>query len=529
MKQFNRRSFLSTSLAAMPAIMLPRIDSLNISSSVAKTVYGKVQGYIFNDIHIFRNIPYGASTAGTNRFLPPKKPNKWKETLRVDKAGNRCMQSEGSVFHSPEIGDYFAGGRKDRLSIITEHESEDCLNLNVSTPSLSGSRPVMVYIHGGGFAAGSGVLTVFGDRHVKGQDVVLVGVNHRLNAFGYLYLGELDKKYETGNVGQLDIIAALEWVRDNISNFGGDPSNVTIFGESGGGAKISTLLAMPAAKGLFHKAIIQSGSLLNVSDSSQATEITKTVMSNLRISKVSDLEKMSGSDLYNSIRDLNLMRFGPVIDGRTILNQTWSPSAPEIAKDIPVLIGNDKDESTIFLLGQYELFNLDESGLIKKLTEAKLSPEMTKTAIELYRKKYPNESYSDLFFRISTDRGARYNATRQAEILLASGNPNVYMYYFQWNTKLENGKLRSFHTCDLPLIMRLVQDPDSETLSRMLSEAWANFARTGKPGGENLQWPTYTLGNRDTLVFDAKESKAVADPGREERELLNDHPSGSLL
>jgi para-nitrobenzyl esterase len=216
--------------------------------------------------------------------MPPTKPTPWEDVRDATKAGPRAMQAgTDNIFGSPLIGDYFSGGRKDALKITAEPNDENCLVLNVMTPGLRGKRPVMVYIHGGGLDALSGALTLISDRFVAEQGIVLVGVNHRLNVFGYTYLGGLDVAHpDSGNVGQLDLIAALAWVRGNIENFGGDPSNVTIFGESGGGGKISTLLAMPKAKGLFHRAIIESGSfLLKVREPEAATEDTRALMSRL--------------------------------------------------------------------------------------------------------------------------------------------------------------------------------------------------------------------------------------------------------
>ncbi|MGW8317383.1 MAG: carboxylesterase family protein, partial [Bacteroidales bacterium] len=237
--------------------------SLTSSAVEAETSYGKVKGYEFRGVKIFLGIPYGNTTDGVARFLPPAAPKNWTGVKDCTANGSRCIQGGRSIFETDLLGPYFSGGRNDRFELSKQPSGEDCLNLNVLTPGLMGKRPVMVYIHGGGFQDGGGLLSVFSDRHVNEQDVVLVGINHRLNVFGYTYFGGIDKKYEIGNPGQLDLVAALEWVRENIGNFGGDPENVMIFGESGGGAKISTLLAMPAATGLFHKAAIQSGSFVS--------------------------------------------------------------------------------------------------------------------------------------------------------------------------------------------------------------------------------------------------------------------------
>ncbi len=484
MKSINRRSFLITTLSSIPTVMLARnrVLSLTASEISAETIYGKVQGYDFEGVKIFRGIPYGDTTMGKARFLPPEKPKSWSGTKDCTGNGPRCIQGGGSIFENDLLGPYFSGGRSDRFELSKQSSGEDCLNLNVLTPGLSGKRPVMVYIHGGGFEGGGGLLAVFSDRHVREQDVVLVGINHRLNVFGYTYLGGLSKKYEVGNPGQLDLVAALEWVRDNIASFGGDPENVMIFGESGGGAKISTLLAMPASKGLFHKAAIQSGSFVEKATSvDAATKSTKNLMSKLGVINVDDLQKVRAEDLFKFYSGEGMVG-SPVVDGHSLPRDPWVPDSPEISADITLLIGNDKDESTLFVQKNESLFNLDENGLRNELTKAKIPENKVDDLLKLYKRDHPEDSPSDLYFRISSDRGARFNAVKQAEMQLARGKAEVFIYYCQYNTPLENGKLRAFHTCDLPLMMRLTLFPESEQLSRQLSAAWAAFARNGNPG-----------------------------------------------
>src|SRR4051812_34873152 len=248
-----RRGILPVIAGAALYSTRPALAVTTERSPIAETRQGRVQGASVRGVHMFRGIPYGGATESTGRFLPPSKPAKWAGVRDATLTGPRCVQGPENIFTHPIIGEYFAGGRPDRLELAKQTDSENCLVLNVLTPGLRGKRPVMVYIHGGGFTSGSSALTLFSDGLVREQDVVLVGVNHRLNVFGYTYLGGLSSKYATGNVGQLDLVAALEWVRQNIAQFGGDPSKVMIFGESGGGAKVSALMAMPAAKGLFHK------------------------------------------------------------------------------------------------------------------------------------------------------------------------------------------------------------------------------------------------------------------------------------
>jgi len=524
MKQINRRSFLFTTLSGVPAVVLAGNGFMGFSLSgvVAETMFGKVEGYEFNGVKIFRGVPYGDTTAGEARFLPPRKPKHWSGIKDCTKSASRCVQGEGrrAIFETDRLGPYFSGGRSDRFELSKQPSGEDCLNLYVVTPGLKGKRPVMVYIHGGGYQDGGGLLAMFSDRHVQEQDVVMVGINHRLNVFGYTYLGGIDSKYEIGNPGQLDLVAALEWVRDNISNFGGDPENVMIFGESGGGAKISTLLAMPAAKGLFHKAAIQSGSFVRkATDVETATKAARELMSTLGVTNVNDLQKVPANDLYTASRGGS-----PVVDGYSLPRDPWYPDSPEISAGIPLIIGNDKDESTLFALNHESLFNLDESGLKNELVKAGMPETKVEDLLKLYKRDYPDNSPSDLFFRISTDWGARSSAIKQAELQMARGKAEVFMYYCQYNTPLEDGKLRAFHTCDLPLTMRLTLYPESEQLSRQLSTAWAAFARTDNPGTRDLPWPAYTAEKRATMIFDVDKSEAVNDPNKDERIMLLGFP-----
>ena len=495
-------------------------------SPVAETQCGRVQGASIEGVHLFRGIPYAQSA----RFLPPSKPASWAGTRDATQTGPRCIQGPGNLFRSALIGEYFAGGRSDRIPLSAQTDSENCLNLNVLTTGLTGRRPVMVYIHGGGLTGGSDALTLFSDGFVREQNVVLVGVNHRLNVFGYTWLGAFSPKYATGNVGQLDLIAALEWVRDNIAHFGGDPRNVTIFGESGGGQKISALMAMPAAKGLFHKACIQSGSVLRAATSDHASETARRILSTLGLDehRVDDLQNVPAEKLFAAGAG---QPFDIVIDGHSLPHQTWDPKAPEESAEIPLLVGNDKDESSLFSLKDESLYSLDDAGLRTRLIKAGIPEGNVDPILALYHRDHPSDTPSDLYFRISADRGARYNAVRLAELKLEQRKANVFMYYCQWDTPLAQGnlKIKSFHTSDLPLTMRLVLFPQSEQLSRQLSGAWAAFARTGNPSHKSLNWPAYTLAERTTMIFDAAKSGAVSDPDRDERLALRNYPTGKPL
>jgi para-nitrobenzyl esterase len=541
---FNRRDVLAGVVGfgaanALSGLSLVQAASSTSEGPAASTEYGRVRGVSANGVLSFRGVPYGGRVDGANRFLPPTKPAVWKQVRDSVRAGPRAIQAANAafgkmnIFDAPMIGAYFSGGRQNAPGIATENDGENCLVLNVLTPGLKGKRPVMVYIHGGGFAIGSGALTLLSERFVAEQDVVLVGVNHRLNVFGYTYLADLDSKYaDSGNAGQLDLIAALHWVRTNIGNFGGDASNVTIFGESGGGGKVSTLMAMPDAKGLFHRAIIESGSMLSVRTKEAAIGDTKALMTALGLtaSQVGQLETIEADKLLAAATKGSPMpRFGPVVDGRSIPHQTWKPGAPPEAAGVALIVGNCKDESTLFSLSDQTLFSLDWAGLAEREVKAGIPREKADALIAKYRADYPTDSASDMYFRISADRGARRNAIAQAQAKVDQKDGSVFMYNFAWDTPAGDGKLRAFHTAELPLAMRVVLNPEAEELSKQIAGAWAGFARSGNPNHAGLpQWDPYTSEKGATMVFDVGKTALVLLPAHEELAMLAPYPAAML-
>jgi para-nitrobenzyl esterase len=541
----NRRSLLTglmnvSGLYGVGQMAFARTLSISAEGPVASTEYGKVRGIATGQVLSFRGISYGGPGDGANRFLPPTQPMPWMSVRDAVKAGPCSIQNpdptigDKNIFSSPLIGAYFSGGRSDAQDVTYETGSENCLVLNVLTPALHGHRPVMVYIHGGGFSQGTGALTLLSDRFVAEQEIVLVGVNHRLNVFGYSYLGEIDPEYaDSGNVGQLDLIAALKWVKTNISNFGGDPSNVTIFGESGGGAKISTLLAMPTAKGLFRRAIIESGSLVSVRTKESAAADTRALLSALGLTSlpIQRLREIPADKLlaaYNKTLPAGSIG-GPVIDGRSVPRQSWKPDAPPEAANIPLLLGSCKDESTLFSLNDQAVFSLDWETLRSREIKAGIREDKVDVLLARYRADYPKDSPSDLYFRIAGDRGLREKAQAQANAKFDQNAGDVFLYYFAWNTPIDGGRLRAFHTSELPLAMRLVLNPEAEELSKQIAGAWAAFARNGNPNHSGLpRWDKYFPERRPTMIFDAGKTALVENPGHDEMTMLKDYPTPLL-
>jgi para-nitrobenzyl esterase len=327
--------------------------------------------------------------------------------------------------------------------------SEDCLHLNVWTNGLGSQgdarkRPVMVWLHGGGFTSGNGSYTMYdGANMARKHDVVTVTINHRLNSFGFLYLADIggEKFKNASNCGILDAVAALEWVRDNIANFGGDPKNVTIFGQSGGAGKVSTLLAMPSAKGLFHRAIVQSGANLKGVSTEEATKTANTLMDKLGVKTAEDLQQVPMDQLVAATLSTRGLRLAPVLDGRTLPSGPFDPTAPALSADVPLLIGSTEFEVNFFPNTKLDPIDAPElHAAVKQATRAD-DAEVDKL-IAVYRKGRPNASDIDLSQIIASD-GFRSPVITEAERKAAQPAP-VYMYYFTWKSPMHDGKLKAF-------------------------------------------------------------------------------------
>jgi para-nitrobenzyl esterase len=424
--------------------------------------------------------------------------------------------------------------------------SEDCLFLNLWTPGTTGKRPVMVWLHGGGFAYGSGSWPVYdGHNLAKKGDVVVVTVNHRLNVFGYLYLGELaggpGKAYESsGNAGMLDLVAALEWVRDNAARFGGDPGNVTIFGESGGGAKVSTLMAMPAAKGLFHKAIVESGPGLRSVPKDGATVLAKAVLDELGVAATDTralaavpTEKVlaaafAANEKIGAAALGPNQRLAPVVDGAALARHPFDPDAPALSSSIPLLIGWTKDEMTLFNASEPWWGKLTEDELVTSVNELAGGPDRGAALLAALRNARPG--YSPTYLRSSAITASRmfFGSVQLAERKAAQNAAPVWVYELVWETPIANGVLKSPHTLEIPFVFAnaekaavLVGTGEApKALERQMSDAWLAFARTGDPNTEELpEWPRYDAKRRATMVFDVT-SRVVDDPDRAIREAL---------
>jgi len=521
----NRRSFFrqtSLLIAGAQAEFLSRIArAADTDSVIAETSAGTVRGVAIEDVKIFKGIPYGGTTTGRNRFMPPVKPAKW--------TGVRDALAYGST--APQIVANPLPGAPE--------QGEDCLVLNVFTPSLTAGskRPVMVWLHGGGFSTGSGSGAIIGGANLAHTgDVVVVSINHRLNVFGSTYLGELAGSdfALSGGVGMLDVIAALQWVRENIGHFGGDPNLVTIFGQSGGGRKVSTLMSMPGAKGLYHRAIVESGAVLRLSTQEDAIRYTQTLLSelNLKPGQARELQNVPVAQLLAADaavqKKIKLPEPGetantPMVDGKALPSHPWDPAAPALSARIPLLIGWARTEETFYDRPTPEKLGMDEAGL-KERTAKRLGVD-PEPVIAAFRKSHPDASPWDLYILIATDhpRGAYTRELAKRKAAQAAGP--IYVYRFDWETPEGGGHMRSPHTIEIPFVFgnikiagKLIsQMPEAYALSEKVSAAWVAFARTGNPNTSKLpQWPIYSPALRDTMIFN-NESRVEQDPAHDAR------------
>lgn len=515
MTDSNRRSFLQQSILAAAGTLALDLHAAPAPSPIATTRHGRIRGYRDQGIHVFKGVRYGADTA-PRRFMAPLPPQPWSEIRDALEHGPSCPQSS----------------REDAVS-------EDCLFLNVYTPALRdrARRPVMVYIHGGAYNNGSGSSPLYdGVRLCRRGDVVVVTVNHRLNAFGYLYLARHggEPYADSGNAGQLDLILALRWVRDNIAEFGGDPDNVTVFGQSGGGAKIATLMAMPAASRLFHRAATMSGQQVTASGPLNATLRARAMLDALKLppERIGEIRSLPYRQIVEALgtRDPVLpfggISFAPVLDERNLLRHPFYPDAPSQSAHIPMMIGNTHDETRAFLGGDPANFTLGWDQLPARLVPNMRVDIQPEAVIAAYRKLYPDLSPSDLFFRITTASRSWRGAIIEAEERARAGSP-AFVYQLDWATPKDGGKFGAPHASDIQLVFDNIAKPgataigpQAQSMADMMSEAFIAFARTGVPAAAQLpRWAPYDLARRQTMIFDVP-ARMEDDPRGAERRLF---------
>jgi para-nitrobenzyl esterase len=510
-------------------------------SAIAKTQYGKVRGYVDDGVFIFKGVPYGDTTAGENRWLPAKPPKPWKDELPTLIYGPNCPQNPHP----------WTATEQTFIQIWNDGwQSEDMLKLNIWTPSLTGKRPVMFYIHGGGYSFGSSyeLAAHDGAQMARHHDVVQVSVNHRLNVLGFFDVSEIGGSAyeESANVGMTDLVAALRWVRENIANFGGDPDRVMIYGQSGGGSKVTTLMGMPSAAGLFHRAAAQSGGGGNIPTREQQRELARQVMKELGLAPndIESLQKIEWSKLFAAgnaaAAKINppgppmagpgapgtpRVGWSPSIDGNVVTMRSFFDAAPEISKHVPFIVGSTSEEG---------------NRMSERPTEDEWRANLTKTygaqkadaIIAALKKAYPNKQIPTLSYICSGQPGLnglaiRNNVVKMARLKYEQNAAPVYAYYFTWQTPILDGIPGAWHTADLQFCFDNTalcaqgtgNTPEAQALARKMASAWAAFAATGNPSTPELKWePTDPVTNR-TMVFD-NDCRMVDDPEGEARKLI---------
>jgi para-nitrobenzyl esterase len=508
--------------------------------ALAETQYGKVRGYVLRDIHYFLGIPYGADTSGPNRFMPPQKPKAWTDVYPALWWGNSAPQN-------------MEGRYENKFASFRDHwnyddVSEDCLRLNVFTPAVADGkkRPVLFWIHGGGFTSGNGIEQdgYNGENFARFGDVVFVSINHRLGPLGFCNLAGAggEKFAASGNVGMLDIVAALEWVHDNIANFGGDAANVTIMGQSGGGAKVCTLTAMPCAKGLFHKAVVLSGASRKAGDKAYSESLGSAVIQQAGLTQadLAKLQTMPWKDFYAAATKAQqamakqagpgrgLQRgFGPVVDGHILPQNPYDPEGAPSAANIPMIISSvENEQSPDWNDSSLESITLEQ--VVDKL-KARAGfgmgfSDQAQAVVDAYAKAFPGRKPVEIWSLASSNR---QSVVALADVKSRQPAP-VYVDWFTWQPPLFDNRMRAFHCVDISfwfyntdlMLTHTGGGPRPRALSSKMAGALLQFMKTGDPNGSGLpRWPKYSAVKGETMVFDDT-SVAKNDPDREARKAL---------
>ena len=507
-----RRDFLKqASFAAAGATVASNLVLAQGGDLIAETTHGKVRGVTLDGVKLFRGIPYGGDTSGKNRFMPPTKVAAWAGVRDCTDWGHVAPQR---VNNNPN--DY---GRMVGWNNYRGGMSEDCLVVNVWTPALrdGGNRAVMVCFHGGGYTSGSGNLVALeGQYLVKAGNVVVVNVNHRLGALGYLDLSAFGgpELASSGNVGMMDCVAALQWIRDNIASFGGNPNNVMISGQSGGGGKCSTLMAMPSAKGLFHRVALQSGSTLRIARHETAQRNAATLLKTLGVAN-GELAKLQAVP-FEQIMAAQA-NAGPVMDGTVVPRDPFDPDAPAVSASVPMLIGTCLEDAGFNMTD----FDADEAALTSYV-EAQ-APGKSAEVVAAYRKLYPSKRPYLVKGMIATDRGGRRNAVTQAERKVAQKAAAAYLYRWDWPVPGGGNKFGATHGSDLSLSFAnpttdvTLNTPEAQVMAQRIGLAFISFAKTGKPDHSGIAaWPAYNTTERPVMIFDTQ-TRVEKDPNRDLR------------
>jgi para-nitrobenzyl esterase len=528
---WNRREVLKGAAAASVLFGSERF-AFGQDVAVATTAAGKVSGRVENGINVFRGIPYGEDTRKT-RFKAPMTVAAWSGVKECVEWSTRAPQL------TAERG---GGGQQERVGFHLPpdkgEQSEDCLHVNVWTPGLRDGqkRAVLFYIHGGAYNNGTVNCDLYdGNRLCHRGDVVVVTVNHRLNAFGYMYLGDLSKEYaDSGNAGMLDIVLAMKWVQQNIAEFGGDASRVLIFGQSGGGAKCATLMAMPAAKGLFHRVLTMSGQQVTAKPTVIATEVTKDVLDKLGV-KYDQLEALKTLPM-EKIQEAARVSSAwlPVMDGGALPHDPFDPDAPGISAGVPMILANTHDETVTAAAGRTGGMTWEQAPEALKTNVGQYLGSYTpEEIIRRYREIYPDRDPAHIVVAAAVAfrawPGQVIEADRRAAD--AKSQTHTWVYRIDWKVPFPGGGGQNWalHTIDLPFVFDNValapgmcgasaeEQAAAQPLATRMSEMLIAFAKMGDPNCKAIpHWPSYDLKERNTMIFD-NESRVEKDPRGAER------------